>query len=91
MEDAKAFVRRVRDEFSDATHNCWAYVVGPPGTSRDNGSSDDGEPGGTAGRPMLSVLLNSGIGDGFVRQATGSQFATVVVQEFPFAIDGRHT
>ncbi len=63
VEDAKAFVRRVRDEFPDATHNCWAYVVGPPGSSRDNGMSDDGEPGGTAGRPMLSALHNSGVGD----------------------------
>lgn len=62
-DDAHAFVTAIREEFPDATHNCWAYVVGPPGTTRDNGASDDGEPGGTAGRPMLGALLGSGVGD----------------------------
>lgn len=63
VDSAKAFVARIKDEFSDATHNCWAWVVGPPGSTASNGSSDDGEPGGTAGLPMLNVLLNSGVGD----------------------------
>jgi uncharacterized YigZ family protein len=62
-DDARAFIESIRREFSDATHNCWAYVVGPPGSTMENGASDDGEPGGTAGRPMLGVLLNSGLGD----------------------------
>jgi uncharacterized YigZ family protein len=60
---AREFVARMRDEFSDATHNCWAYVVGPPGNTAGTASSDDGEPGGTAGLPILNVLLNSGVGD----------------------------
>lgn len=60
---AKGFIETVRAEFADATHNCWAYVVGPPGSVFQNGSSDDGEPGGTAGRPMLTALLSSGVGD----------------------------
>ncbi len=61
--DARAFIQSIRAEMPDATHHCFAFVAGPPGTSRAVGSSDDGEPGGTAGRPMLSVLMNSGIGE----------------------------
>jgi len=61
--DARAFIESIRSEMPDATHHCFAFVAGPPGTSRAVGSSDDGEPGGTAGRPMLSVLMNSGIGE----------------------------
>ena len=62
-ESALSFVDAVKDEFSDATHNCWAYLVGPPGTMGCVGVSDDGEPHGTAGKPMLNVLLHSGLGD----------------------------
>ena len=60
---AQAFVRAVQAEFADATHNCWAYVAGPPGSTGAIGMSDDGEPHGTAGRPMLTVLLHGGVGD----------------------------
>ncbi|QSQ23565.1 YigZ family protein [Pyxidicoccus parkwayensis] len=63
VEDAKAFIARVRGEFPDANHNCWAYVVGPPGSTAQVGMSDDGEPHGTAGRPMLTALLHGGVGD----------------------------
>ncbi len=63
MDEASAFVRRVSAEFPDATHNCFAYLVGPPGDTARVGMSDAGEPHGTAGRPMLGVLLHSGIGD----------------------------
>ncbi len=63
VEAARAFVAGVSTEFADANHNCWAYVVGPPGATAQIGMSDDGEPHGTAGRPMLTVLLHSGIGD----------------------------
>src|SRR5471032_2431919 len=62
-EDAQRFIRELNVEFPDATHNCWAYVLGAPGTTSHVGMSDDGEPHGTAGRPMLAVLLHSGIGD----------------------------
>ena len=62
-EEAQAFVREMNAEFADATHNCWAYVVGPPGSTSRIGMSDAGEPHGTAGRPMLTVLLHSGVGD----------------------------
>ncbi len=63
VDDARAFIRQVSDEFAGANHNCWAYVAGPPGSTAQIGMSDDGEPHGTAGRPMLTVLLHSGIGD----------------------------
>lgn len=63
VEDARAFIKEVRAEYDTANHNCWAYVVGPPGSTGHAGMSDDGEPHGTAGRPMLTVLLHCGIGD----------------------------
>ncbi|MFP2925564.1 YigZ family protein [Pyxidicoccus sp. 3LG] len=63
VEEAKAFIARVREEFPDANHNCWAFVVGPPGSTAQVGMSDDGEPHGTAGRPMLTALLHGGVGD----------------------------
>lgn len=52
---AQEFVRGVRKEHVSAGHNCFAYVIGPDG--RLHRASDDGEPGGTAGTPMLQVLL----------------------------------
>lgn len=60
---AHAFVQRIREEMPGATHHCWAFVAGPPGSARVIGMSDDGEPHGTAGRPMLTVLLHSGVGE----------------------------
>jgi uncharacterized YigZ family protein len=62
-EEAHAFVARIREEFPDATHNCWAFVAGPPGDTASMGMSDDGEPHGTAGRPMLQTLLHSDVGE----------------------------
>lgn len=63
LEEARAFIATVSREFSDTSHNCWAYVIGPPGDTSRVGMSDAGEPHGTAGRPILNVLLGSGIGD----------------------------
>lgn len=62
-DDAHNVVREVNAEFADATHHCWAFVIGPPAGTDRVGMSDDGEPHGTAGRPMLTVLLHSGVGD----------------------------
>lgn len=62
-EAARGFIDRIRAEFPDATHNCWAYVAGPPGSTARVGMSDDGEPHGTAGRPMLDALLHSRVGE----------------------------
>ncbi len=63
VDEARAFIASVRDEFPDATHHCYAFVAGPPGSTAQIGMSDDGEPGGTAGRPMLAVLLGSAVGE----------------------------
>jgi uncharacterized YigZ family protein len=63
VDEAQAFIRTVAAEFGGATHNCWAYVVGPPGDTGRIGMSDAGEPHGTAGRPMLSALLHAPVGD----------------------------
>jgi uncharacterized YigZ family protein len=62
VEEARAFVDRVREEFADASHNVPAFVIGH-GSSVTAHCTDDGEPSGTAGRPALAVLQGSGIGD----------------------------
>lgn len=63
VDAAQTTIREIARTYPDATHNCWAYVVGPPGSTDRIGLSDDGEPHGTAGRPMLTVLQHCGLGD----------------------------
>ncbi|MGO2074996.1 MAG: YigZ family protein, partial [Pseudoalteromonas sp.] len=63
LDAAKAFIRDIEQKYSDARHNCWAHVAGNPGGSHVYGFSDDGEPNGTAGKPMLNVLVGSGLGE----------------------------
>lgn len=53
-EEAKAFIAEISSKYSDATHNCYAYVADKPGNLLR--FSDNGEPQGTAGMPMLEVL-----------------------------------
>ena len=58
-EEALAFLQKIRTKHKDATNNCYAYVIG-----RNSGImrySDDGEPGGTAGLPMMEVLKAQGV------------------------------
>jgi uncharacterized YigZ family protein len=62
-EAALAFIANIKQEFPDATHNCWAYLIGPPGSTDRIGLSDDGEPHGVAGKPMLTTIQHSGLGD----------------------------
>lgn len=62
VEDAKAFVARVKEEFSDASHKVPVYLIGF-GSSVTAHCSDAGEPSGTAGQPALAVLRGSGLGD----------------------------
>ena len=60
-EEAKAFVAEIKSMHKQATHNCWAYVVGKNmGIQR---YSDDGEPQGTAGIPILEVMKKSNVTD----------------------------
>jgi len=62
-EAALAFVEAVRADYPDARHHCWAYLIGNPATAASAAMSDDGEPGGTAGKPILNVIQHKGIGD----------------------------
>ncbi len=58
-EEAQAFIEAMRKKYWNATHNCFAYVIGEHRELVR--CSDDGEPQGTAGRPMLDVLLGEEI------------------------------
>ncbi|GMQ79527.1 MAG: YigZ family protein [Anaerolineae bacterium] len=62
VEEAREFIERTRQEFSDASHNVPAFIIGH-GASVTAHCNDDGEPPGTAGRPVLAVLQGSGMGD----------------------------
>ncbi|MCQ3937363.1 MAG: YigZ family protein [Chloroflexi bacterium] len=62
IEEARAFLKRIREEFADATHNVPTYIIGGGNTVAEY-FSDDGEPSGTAGKPALTVLRGSGLGD----------------------------
>ena len=62
-EEAKQFIEKIRQEFADATHNCWAFNASAAGSTTQIGASDDGEPHGTAGKPMLTVLVHCEIGE----------------------------
>lgn len=69
-EEAKAFIARISKKYSDATHNCYAYICDIEGNFLR--FSDDGEPQGTAGMPMLEVLRAQGL----------TQVAAVVTRYF---------
>lgn len=60
-----AYLERLKKVHPDARHHCWAYVLGDPEQAQSAGFNDDGEPGGTAGKPMLNVLLQRKVGDVF--------------------------
>jgi uncharacterized YigZ family protein len=62
VDEARAFVARIKGEFADASHNVPAYLIGHGSTVIAH-CHDDGEPSGTAGRPALAVLQGSGLGD----------------------------
>jgi len=60
---AMAFLAKAREDYPDARHHCWAYLLGSPVQPSSQASSDDGEPSGTAGKPILNVLNHKDIGD----------------------------
>ncbi len=62
-EAALALLERTRQRYPDARHHCWAYLLGLPESASSAAANDDGEPGGTAGRPILNVIQHKGIGD----------------------------
>jgi len=59
----KSFLQSIQTEFPDARHYCWAYRLGAPKSATAVAASDDGEPSGTAGKPILNVLSHKEIGD----------------------------
>ena len=63
LEQAKAFWAEIKAQHPNARHHCWAAVAGKPTDSQQLGFSDDGEPAGTAGKPMLSALQGSQVGE----------------------------
>ncbi|WP_288129470.1 YigZ family protein [Microbulbifer sp.] len=66
VTDKAAFLRQletIRSQYPDASHHCTALVIGNPDNPEVMQSDDDGEPGGSAGRPMLELLLKQGVGN----------------------------
>ena len=61
-QDALALVEKAKRDYPDARHHCWAYILGNP-QSASAASHDDGEPSGTAGKPILNVLQHKNTGD----------------------------
>jgi uncharacterized YigZ family protein len=64
--EGKPFVQQIRAKHPTASHHCWAYMAGKPNDAHQYDQSDDGEPKGTAGKPMLNVLTHSGLGNTIV-------------------------
>ena len=62
-EQAMFHVEQLREKYPDARHWCWAYIIGDPNNTTSAGFDDDGEPNGTAGRPILGVLQHKSIGN----------------------------
>jgi len=62
IDEARAFMTRIKKEFAGATHNVPVYIIGGGNTVTEY-FSDDGEPAGTSGKPALAVLRGSGLGD----------------------------
>ena len=65
-EDVNAAVARARQDYPDARHHCWAYVLGRPADASSAGMNDDGEPAGTAGKPILNALQHGHLGNALV-------------------------
>lgn len=60
---AMALLAKAKNDYPDARHHCWAYLLGSPAQPISMASNDDGEPSGTAGKPMLNVLQHKDIGN----------------------------
>jgi uncharacterized YigZ family protein len=62
-QQVNAAVQQARHDYPDARHHCWAYLLGKPADAISAGMSDDGEPAGTAGKPILNVLQHGDLGN----------------------------
>jgi len=61
--EGMAWLEQIKAQYPDARHHCWAYLIGNPTCAANAGMGDDGEPSGTAGKPILNVLNHKNIGD----------------------------
>lgn len=61
--EALEFILSIRQRYPDARHHCTAFIAGPPQGGAAIAFDDDGEPSGTAGKPMLNVLMHKDIGE----------------------------
>lgn len=62
-DEAMAFLMEIKLKYPDARHYCWAYQIGDPQSASSAAMNDDGEPSGTAGRPILNVVKHKKIAD----------------------------
>lgn len=62
-EAGMLWLAEIKKQYPDARHHCWAYIIGDPKCALNAGMGDDGEPSGTAGKPILNVLSHKTIGD----------------------------
>lgn len=62
-QDFKIWLADIRAAHPKASHHCWAYILGMPNNAHSWNQSDDGEPKGTAGKPMLNVLTHADAGE----------------------------
>ena len=83
-EEALEFIEKTKKKYWDARHNCFAYVIGERGQLQR--CSDDGEPNGTAGKPMLDVLLGNELRNGGCSRNTLFRAVHCLVQEGWFGL-----
>ncbi|RUO38777.1 YigZ family protein [Aliidiomarina shirensis] len=100
-DQALLLLEKTKAQYPDARHHCWAYLLGGAQLPSSAAMNDDGEPSGTAGKPILNVLQHKGISDvmlivvryfGGVKLGAGglvraySQAAEAVMRKVPFTI-----
>lgn len=62
-DDVRGWLEQAHRDHPDARHICWAYQIGRPGSAAEAAMNDDGEPSGTAGKPILNVIQHKDMGD----------------------------
>lgn len=62
-DEVKLWLDQAHRDYPDARHICWAYQIGRPGSAAEAAMNDDGEPSGTAGKPILNVIQHKDMGD----------------------------
>ena len=62
-DDVRTYVDQAHRDYPDARHVCWGYQIGRPGSAAEAAMNDDGEPSGTAGKPILGVIQHKDMGD----------------------------